>query len=192
MTPTPDRKELDDLKARVDLVELFRRHGLEPKKRGKNWTCRCPFHDDENASLSINSERRLWKCFGCTAAGDAFDFLRLKEKLEFPEALVQLRALAGTVPAPIPGTGNRPSDAELAALRAGIPAQPTHVGAVMTAQGLGAIVGAPIGGWAYQGLVPLGRHLGLGESFGHYSPLMGTTVCVLLGWLISLRILRDP
>lgn len=67
-----------------------------------------------------------------------------------------------------------------------------NVGAVMTAQGLGAIVGAPIGGWAYQGLVPLGRHLGLGESFGHYSPLMGTTVCVMLGWLISLRILRDP
>ena len=41
---------------------------------------------------------------------------------------------AGTVPAPIPGTGNRPSDAELAALRAGIPAQPTHVGAVMTGE----------------------------------------------------------
>ena len=38
---------------------------------------------------------------------------------------------AGTVPAPIPGTDNRPSNAELAALRAGIPAQPTHVGAVM-------------------------------------------------------------
>ena len=41
---------------------------------------------------------------------------------------------AGTAPAPIPGTGNRPSDAELAALRAGIPAQPTHVGAVMTGE----------------------------------------------------------
>ena len=41
---------------------------------------------------------------------------------------------AGTVPAPIPATGNRPSDAELAALRAGIPAQPTHVGAVMTGE----------------------------------------------------------
>jgi DHA1 family multidrug resistance protein-like MFS transporter len=67
-----------------------------------------------------------------------------------------------------------------------------NVGAVMTAQGLGAIVGAPIGGWAYQGLVPLGRNLGLGESFGHYSPFIGTALCVTAGWLVSLRILRDP
>lgn len=67
-----------------------------------------------------------------------------------------------------------------------------NVGAVMTAQGLGAIVGAPIGGWAYQGLVPLGQQLGLGTSFGHYSPFLGTAACLLMGWLLSLRILRDP
>ena len=95
MTPTLDRAELDELKSRVDLVELFRSRGLELKKQGKNWMCRCPFHDDEKASLSINNERRLWRCFGCTAAGDAFDFLRLKEGLEFPDALQQLKALAG-------------------------------------------------------------------------------------------------
>lgn len=67
-----------------------------------------------------------------------------------------------------------------------------NVGAVMTAQGLGAIIGAPIGGWAYQGLVPMGRNLGLGESFGHYSPFIGTALCVTAGWLLSLKILRDP
>jgi DHA1 family multidrug resistance protein-like MFS transporter len=66
-----------------------------------------------------------------------------------------------------------------------------NVGAVMTAQGLGAIVGAPIGGWAYQGLVPFGNSLGLGSSFGHYSPLMGTALCVTAGWLLSLKILRE-
>jgi DHA1 family multidrug resistance protein-like MFS transporter len=67
-----------------------------------------------------------------------------------------------------------------------------NVGAVMTAQGLGAIVGAPLGGLSYQGLVPVGERLGLGASFGHYSPFMGTAICVTLGFLISLRILRDP
>ena len=41
---------------------------------------------------------------------------------------------AGTVPAPIPGTSGRPTDSEQAALEAGIPAQPTHVGAVMTGE----------------------------------------------------------
>ena len=92
MTPTPDRKELDDLKARVDLVELFRRYGLEPQKKGKSWLCLCPFHPDDKASLSISPERGLWRCFGCKAAGDGFDFLRLKEKLEFPAALAVLQS----------------------------------------------------------------------------------------------------
>uniref|UniRef100_UPI0025DA75E6 phenylalanine--tRNA ligase subunit beta n=1 Tax=uncultured Actinomyces sp. TaxID=249061 RepID=UPI0025DA75E6 len=41
---------------------------------------------------------------------------------------------AGTVPAPIPGTDRRPTEAEKAALRAGIPAQPTHIGAVMVGE----------------------------------------------------------
>lgn len=106
MTPTLDRKELDELKARVDLVDLFRDSGLQPRKKGKNWLCICPFHDDREASLSINNERRLWQCFSCKAAGDAFDFLRLKEKMEFPAALERLRRCASAdssapLPAPV-------------------------------------------------------------------------------------------
>lgn len=93
MTP-PNREEMDDLKARVDLAELVRQSGLELKKKGKNWLCRCPFHDDEKASLSINGQ--LWNCFACEAGGDALDWLQLKEKLTFPEAVKRLRELAGS------------------------------------------------------------------------------------------------
>ena len=114
MTPTIDRPEVQDLKARVDLVELFRSRGLEMQKKGKNWLCRCPFHDDQTASLSVNNERRLWQCFSCKAAGDAFDFLRLKEKLDFPAALAVMNEMAGDLPAPkptaqgLPGNFKRP------------------------------------------------------------------------------------
>ena len=66
-----------------------------------------------------------------------------------------------------------------------------NVGAVMTAQGLGAIIGAPLGGLAYQGLVPVGERMGFGASFGHYSPFMGTAICITLGFLLSLKILRE-
>ena len=38
----------------------------------------------------------------------------------------------GTVPAPLPGAQERPSDEVLAALEAGIPAQPWHIGGVLT------------------------------------------------------------
>lgn len=102
MTPS-DRQEVDDLKAHVNLAELIRRSGLELTRKGKNWLCRCPFHDDQTASLSVNGA--LWNCFACEAGGDALSWLQLKEKLTFPDALARLRDLAGesliTSPEPV-------------------------------------------------------------------------------------------
>jgi MFS family permease len=59
-----------------------------------------------------------------------------------------------------------------------------NLGAVMTAQGIGAILGVPIGGWAYENLTFLG------PEFARYSPFIGCAACVTAGWLISLRILK--
>lgn len=67
-----------------------------------------------------------------------------------------------------------------------------NLGAVMTAQGLGAIIGAPVGAALYEKLQPMGVSLGLGRGFGYYAPWVGCAACVTAGWLISLRILRDP
>ena len=68
----------------------------------------------------------------------------------------------------------------------------TNLGAIMTAQGLGAIIGTPIGAWLYESFVPVGKSLGLGDgtTFGHYSPFLGCAVCVTVGWLISFQALR--
>ena len=60
----------------------------------------------------------------------------------------------------------------------------SNVGAVMTAQGLGAIVGAPIGAALYEKLGPVA-----GETVAHYSPFIGCFVCVSAGWLLSLKLL---
>lgn len=57
-----------------------------------------------------------------------------------------------------------------------------NLGAVMTAQGIGAIIGAPIGAWMYDAFG--------GTALGRYSPLIGCAACVIAGWLTSLRILR--
>jgi DNA primase catalytic core len=106
-----ERRDLDDLKARVDLAELVRQSGVELKRTGKSWVGRCPFHDDSSASLSVNPEAQLWNCFGCEAGGDVFRFFQLREKCTFPQALERVRALAGSLPAnghpkkatPLPG-----------------------------------------------------------------------------------------
>jgi DHA1 family multidrug resistance protein-like MFS transporter len=67
-----------------------------------------------------------------------------------------------------------------------------NLGAVMTAQGLGAIIGAPLGGALYEKLQPVGEQLGLGKAFGYYAPWAGCAACITLGWVVSLRVLREP
>jgi MFS family permease len=68
-----------------------------------------------------------------------------------------------------------------------------NIGAVMTAQGLGAIVGSLIGSQAYERLQGVNTFLGMNidASFAHYSPFIGCAVCVFLGWLLSLVLLRS-
>ena len=60
-----------------------------------------------------------------------------------------------------------------------------NLGAVMAAQGVGAIIGAPIGAFLYENLQTVNPH------FGHYSPFLGCAFCVTLGWIVGMRILRD-
>ncbi len=66
----------------------------------------------------------------------------------------------------------------------------SNLGAVMTAQGLGAIVGAPIGAAMYEKLQPVGERLHLGKAFGYYSPFAACAAMIGLGYLLSLRILH--
>ena len=65
-----------------------------------------------------------------------------------------------------------------------------NLGAVMTAQGLGAIIGASFGGLLYERMGPLGLQLRLGDSFAHYAPFVACATCVVLGWLLGMKILR--
>ncbi|MBX3118348.1 MAG: MFS transporter [Fimbriimonadaceae bacterium] len=66
-----------------------------------------------------------------------------------------------------------------------------NLGAIMTAQGVGAIIGLPLGGVFYDKLQPVGVQLGLGEAFGRYSPFLGCAVCIFIGWLLSVRVLKS-
>jgi DHA1 family multidrug resistance protein-like MFS transporter len=70
-----------------------------------------------------------------------------------------------------------------------------NIGAVMTAQGLGAIVGSLIGSQAYERLQGAKTFLWFtleqGNHFAHYFPFVGCAVCVVLGWLLSLALLRS-
>ena len=107
MTPTPDRTEIEDLKASVDLAAVMESYGVALKTKGKSKVGRCPFHDDDKPSLSVTGP--LFQCFGCQASGDVLSFLQLKENVEFSAAVALLKRWNGQ-----PDVGDREERAQRA------------------------------------------------------------------------------
>jgi DNA primase len=85
---------LDDLLDRVDIVEVIDRR-VKLRKSGKNYSARCPFHDEKTPSFSVNPDKQFYYCFGCGAGGNALGFLMDYENLEFPQAVETLASSAG-------------------------------------------------------------------------------------------------
>ncbi len=47
----------------------------------------CPFHNDAVPSLSIDHERGLWYCFGCSRSGNVIQLVMKLEGLDFRDAV---------------------------------------------------------------------------------------------------------
>ena len=85
---------LDDLLDRIDIVDVVDRR-VKLKKTGKNYSARCPFHEEKTPSFSVNPDKQFYYCFGCGAGGNALTFVMEYENLEFPQAVESLASSAG-------------------------------------------------------------------------------------------------
>ena len=65
------------------------------KKAGTNYKGLCPFHDEKTPSFNVNPRMGIYKCFGCGAGGNVFQFLMQHEGMTFPEALSRLAKRQG-------------------------------------------------------------------------------------------------
>ena len=73
----------------TDIVELVGQY-VALTKRGREYVCICPFHDDHKPSMYVAPAKQIFKCFSCGAGGGVFQFMCLYEKLSFPEAVKAL------------------------------------------------------------------------------------------------------
>jgi DNA primase len=93
MIPAP---VIEEIRARVDPVAVIGKR-VELRRTGSSFSARCPFHADRTPSFRVFPDSRRFKCFGCGARGDAFEFLQRFERKDFRTVVRELAAEAGVV-----------------------------------------------------------------------------------------------
>jgi DNA primase len=85
---------IDDLLARTDIVEVIGAR-VPLKRQGREYSARCPFHDERSPSFTVSPVKQFYHCFGCGAHGTAISFLMNYDRLEFLDAVEELARRAG-------------------------------------------------------------------------------------------------
>ena len=95
---------IDRLLDQVNIVDVIGRRLPQLRKKGNRYWCQCPFHDEKTSSFAINEDSQFYYCFGaCREGGNAIQFLRKYENLDFVEAV---EALAGSIGMEVEYEGN--------------------------------------------------------------------------------------
>ena len=77
---------LDRIRQATDITALVR--NIVPlKKSGSGQIGLCPFHKEKTPSFHVNSEKQIFKCFGCGVGGDVFSFVMKTDGVSFMEAV---------------------------------------------------------------------------------------------------------
>ena len=77
------------LKAQIDIARVAGDY-VRLRRFGNRYSGLCPFHNEKTPSFSIYTDHQFFKCFGCDAKGDVFNFVMMIEGLTFWEALKKL------------------------------------------------------------------------------------------------------
>lgn len=89
--------DTQEIKNRLDLVDVVQDYGVQLRKSGRNYAGFCPFHaNTRTPAFYVFPESQTWRCFGaCAEGGDVFSFVMKKNGWDFKETLVDLARRAG-------------------------------------------------------------------------------------------------
>jgi DNA primase len=94
MRPLPSEDARDQIRSRLNLVDVVQQH-VRLQKRGREHWGVCPFHQEKTPSFHVNEQKQSWYCFSCQRGGDLFTFVQEIEKTDFVGALRILADQAG-------------------------------------------------------------------------------------------------
>ncbi len=89
-----DQDKITELRNKLNIVDVISSY-IPLTKKGRNYFGICPFHDDHNPSLSVSTEKQIYKCFVCGESGNVFNFVMNYEHISFPEAINNLAKSIG-------------------------------------------------------------------------------------------------
>ena len=85
---------IEEVKSRCDIVDVISDY-IKVQNSGANYKGLCPFHGEKTPSFYINSQKQIYKCFGCGEGGDVINFVMKMENLEFMDAVKLLARRCG-------------------------------------------------------------------------------------------------
>ncbi|MCF8010440.1 MAG: DNA primase [Clostridiales bacterium] len=92
---------IENIRANIDIVEVISEY-IPLKRKGKNYTGCCPFHQENDPSFTVSPDKQIFYCFGCAVGGNVFKFLMLYEGFTFRETI---EFLAKKIGISLPETG---------------------------------------------------------------------------------------
>jgi hypothetical protein len=89
---------LEQIRQAIQLPEYVGEY-VALKRRGNDYTGLCPFHGEKTGSFTVHGPQgkhsNYWKCFGCQAGGNIYDFSMRYHGYGFREAVEHLADRAG-------------------------------------------------------------------------------------------------
>ncbi|QDF64889.1 DNA primase [Mycoplasma nasistruthionis] len=80
------REFIEQVKAQVNIVDVISEF-VPLAKKGNNFIGSCPFHQDTSPSFTVSPSKKIYKCFPCSASGDAIKFIQDFKQISWIQAL---------------------------------------------------------------------------------------------------------
>src|SRR3989338_2930956 len=85
---------LNEIQDKCDIVEIISSY-VSLKPSGRNFKACCPFHHEKTPSFIVSPDKQIYHCFGCNSGGNAFNFIKEYEKMDFIDAVKMLAEKTG-------------------------------------------------------------------------------------------------
>lgn len=81
-----DEATIGAIRRKHPIKEVVERY-VSLTKKGDDYWGLCPFHADNNASMSVSTRLDMFQCFACKKAGNVFNFIASMENISYGDAI---------------------------------------------------------------------------------------------------------